>query len=108
MFSLVMAELPDMFEDKCVSINTLQSYFYELINECLYNGKLSGDDYLDRYESLVKEMISFLSSDNDSREILTLLCEDNPKLNWDYILIDEAQDWSSNEKAALETLLNSF
>ncbi len=93
-----LAELPDMFEDKCVSINTLQSYFYELINECLYNGKLSGDDYLDRYESLVKEMISFLSSDNDSREILTLLCEDNPKLNWDYILIDEAQDWSSNER----------
>ena len=41
-----LAELPDMFEEKCVSVNTMQSYFYGLVNGCLYNGKLSGNEFL--------------------------------------------------------------
>lgn len=37
-----LAELPDIFDEKCVSINTMQSFFWGLINGCLYGGKLSG------------------------------------------------------------------
>lgn len=92
------AELPDMFEEKCVSVNTMQSYFFGLINGCLYDGKLDGEDYLNRYDELLKEMVEFLDSDIESKNIIKAICEDNPKLNWDYILIDEAQDWSENER----------
>lgn len=93
-----LAELPDMFEEKCVSVNTMQSYFFGLINGCLYDGKLSGDEYLKKYHELIKEMIDFLNSDDDAKEIIRTICEDNPKLNWEYILIDEAQDWSEDER----------
>lgn len=43
-------------------------------------------------------MLDFLESDKDAHEIIRALCEDNPKLNWEYILIDEAQDWSERER----------
>ena len=93
-----LADLPDMFDEKCVSINTMQSYFFGLINSCLYNGNLSGDDFLKDYPLYLDEMIAFLKEDSSSRELVQLACEDNPNLNWDYILIDEGQDWSSKEQ----------
>ena len=96
LFSL--AELPDMFEEKCVSVNTMQSYFFGVINGSLYDGKLSGEDFLRKYTELLKEMIDFLESDEDAPEIIKSICEDNPRLNWKYILIDEAQDWSEDER----------
>ncbi len=93
-----LAELPDIFEEKCVSVNTMQSYFWGLINSCLYDGKLSGEKFLSKYQDLLREMIAFLKSGEDARKIIKLICEDNPKLNWEYILIDEAQDWSEDER----------
>ena len=100
------AELPDFFEEKCVSINTMQSYFFGLINGCLYNGKLSGNEFLNKYNSLLKEMINFLKSDKNAKDIIRTICEDNPKLNWEYILIDEAQDWSDDERDLILQLYN--
>lgn len=93
-----LADLPDMFEEKCVSVNTMQSYFYGLISGCLYDGKLNGEEFLSRYEELIQEMLSFLKSDEEAKPIIREICEDNPKLNWEYIFIDEAQDWSSRER----------
>ena len=93
-----LADLPDMFEESCVSISTMQSYFFGLVNGCLYDGKLSGDEFINKYHELIQEMIEFLHSDADAKEIVRTICEDNPRLNWDYILIDEAQDWSEWEK----------
>lgn len=93
-----LADLPDMFEDKCVAVNTMQSYFFGLINACLYDGRLSGEDFIKRYPELLREMLDFLESDKDAPEMIKALCEDNPKLNWKYILIDEAQDWSEDER----------
>lgn len=101
-----LAELPDMFEEKCVSVNTMQSYFFGLINGCLYDGKLSGDEYLNKYHELLKEMIDFMKSDDDAKAIIRTICEDNPKLNWEYILIDEAQDWSEDERNLILLLYN--
>jgi len=93
-----LAELPDMFQEKCVAVNTMHSFFYGIINGCLYDGKLSGEEFLSRYSELLNEMIEFLESDEESRSIIQEICADNPKLNWDYILVDEAQDWSVPER----------
>ena len=93
-----LAELPDMFEEKCVFVNTMQSFFYGLINGCLYDGNLTGEEFLENYQVLLQEMTDFLISDKEAPEIVKTICEDNPKLNWEYILIDEAQDWSEDEK----------
>ena len=64
-----LAELPDLFEESCVHINTMHSFFYKLINEVLYSGKLGGDSFLTRYESYLDEFISFAKEDSENKDI---------------------------------------
>lgn len=102
-----LAELPDMFEEKCVAINTMQSYFYNLINSCLYNGNLTGDVFLKNYQSLLTELLDFLRSGVEAQQIIKEICNDNTKLHWDYVFIDEAQDWQSVERDLILLLYNA-
>lgn len=92
------AEIPDMFEYKCVSINTMHSFFYRLINKTLYNGKLDGKLFIKDYEKLLTELVEFIDSGTDAHQLIHDICIEDMQLNWDYILIDEAQDWSEKEK----------
>lgn len=101
-----LAEIPDMFEEKCVSVNTMQSYFYGLINGCLYAGSLSGEEFLKRYDELLIEMLEFLKYDEAAKQIIKEICEDNPRLNWEYIFIDEAQDWAAKERDLILALFD--
>lgn len=94
---LALAELPDLFEEKCLYINTMHSYFYRLVNVVLYDGKLSGAKFLERYDTILRELMDFLQ-DDESVSLIKELCASEDELNWDYILIDEAQDWSVPER----------
>lgn len=99
-----LAELPDMFEQSCVQISTMQSYFYNLINISLYDGKLDGEKYLHEYESLLSEMISLIKDEKDGADYLKEIMRDNYMLDWDYVLIDEAQDWTDAERDLILSL----
>ena len=92
-----LAELPDMFEEKCVCVDTMHSFFFRLTNQLIYEGKMTIAKYLTNYEKVLQDTIGFLSDDTAidlARETMAL----NPELNWEYILIDEAQDWSNSER----------
>ena len=92
-----LAELPDMFDEKCVAVNTMQSYFFHLANRILYEEKMSGEKFLSYYEKILCEIKEFLSDD----AAVCLAKEEIKKdiyLDWDYLLIDEAQDWSEEER----------
>lgn len=93
-----LADIPDMFDWKCVGVNTMHSYFFGVINGCLYDNKLDGVGFLRDYDKYLLEMIEFIRTDDCAKEVIRDICEDNPKLNWDYVLIDEAQDWSKLEQ----------
>lgn len=92
-----LAELPDMFEENCVSVNTMQSYFFHLANNILYDGHMSGDGFLEEYESVLGELNVFLS-DSDAIGLAKESMAEDETLNWDYVLIDEAQDWKVSER----------
>lgn len=92
-----LAELPDMFEENCVSINTMQSFFFHLANNLLYDGHMFGDEFLEKYDSVLREMNVFLSDDDAIGLAKESMAEDET-LDWDYVLIDEAQDWKAGER----------
>lgn len=92
-----LAELPDMFEANCLHINTMHSYFFQLTNAVLFNGQMSGNKFLDRYDSILNELLSFMI-DDDATEMIKEICISDSTLDWDYVLIDEAQDWSNLER----------
>lgn len=94
---LALAELPDMFEEKCLHICTMHSYFYRLSNAALYDGKMSGPKFLDKYDSILKELNDFLQ-DDETVTLIKELCASDSSLDWDYVLIDEAQDWTNLER----------
>lgn len=92
-----LAELPDMFEENCVAVNTMQSYFYKLANKILYDGKMSGDKFLLHYDKVLEELNSFLD-DSESVGLAKEEVLEDRYLDWDYLLIDEAQDWNETER----------
>ncbi len=95
MFAL--ADLPDMFEEKCVFVNTLNSYFMRLANVVLYDNKLKWEEYSERYDEILKEL-NDLMSDEDGIALVRDAASHNENLDWDYLLIDEAQDWIDGER----------
>ena len=99
-----LAELPDMFHECCVYVATMHSYFYKIINLVMYDGKLSGEKFLDEYDELLEELIGFMKEDG-AIEIVKDIVSSHADLDWDYALIDEAQDWSNSEK---EVILSIF
>lgn len=99
-----LAELPDMFKESCIQISTMQSYFYTLISIAIYDGKLDGEKFLNGYETLLKELLELIKDEKDSSEFLEEIKQDNYLLNWDYALIDEAQDWTDLERDLILTL----
>ncbi len=92
-----LAELPDMFEASCLHVNTMHSYFLRLVNFVLYDGKMKGEKFLDNYNKVLQELLEFMQ-DDESIEYVRELCQSNYQLDWDYILIDEAQDWTNLER----------
>ena len=92
-----LAELPDMFEENCVSVNTMQSFFFHLANNLLYDGHMFGDEFLEKYDSVLREMNVFLSDDDAICLAKESMAADET-LDWDYVLIDEAQDWKAGER----------
>ena len=95
--------IPDDVDNYTIQIQTLHSFFMNLMNSImgtnqrsLYNGNFESN-----YRKKTRELndyISLLMNDND----IKILKEDYDfAIDWDYIFIDEAQDWTDDEKAIL-------
>ena len=93
-----LAELPDMFQESCVTIDTMHRFFYKLVSTSLKDGTLSRDDYVKNYDTMLGEMLEYLNDESDAKAFLKDIMGRNYFLNWDYCFIDEAQDWTVNER----------
>lgn len=103
--TLALAEIPDGIDNYSVSISTLHKFFYEVL--CGFeigtskspNGKLFINDYIDRYKKLLEELYTYVESELIGKvELQTLMTSRHQQVAWDYILIDESQDWNDIEK----------
>ena len=93
-----LAELPDMFQESCVTIDTMHRFFYKLVSTSLKDGTLSRDDFVKNYDNMLGEMLEYLNDESDAKAFLKDIMGRNYFLNWDYCFIDEAQDWTVNER----------
>ena len=103
---LALAELPDMFQESCVHVDTMHSYFYKLANNVLYSSNLTGEKFLSEYEAVLNELSAFLD-DDDSADLVKEIIQYDDQLRWEYIMIDEAQDWTSIERDIVLKLFDS-
>jgi len=108
-----LAEIPDKIDNYTVNIMTLHKFFYELLigfgivkNEDNPEGDVKYiPDYLNKYDDYLNELYDYIDQgliqDNDIQKIMK---NRHDQVAWDYVLIDEGQDWNENEKFILYRL----
>ena len=101
---LAFADVSDRLDYRTVSIQTMQSFFRQMMLDfgdtlnITFDGTFE-DDYKNGLEILHKFIKNDLIDEHDILEIK----KHNPELCWDYVLVDEAQDWQDEEKEILMT-----
>lgn len=95
-------DIPDNIDDYTVQIQTLHSFFMELMKTLgLQTNSIYGHQFDAEYSKKLKELSEYINDLMDANDIKTLKEDNQLAIDWDYILVDEAQDWDSLEKEIL-------
>lgn len=93
--------MPTKVDGRTVSIKTIDSFFQTLMRE---TGVLSSPlsptitDYQTQYIAKLRELRNYIVDRLKEEDITTLKDMADTHIDWDYILIDEAQDFTDLEK----------
>lgn len=96
--------MPTKVTGKTVSIKTIDSFFQGLMLETgvlTNNLAPTNSDYRKSYNSKLKELYTYIINVCNKEDIDSLKEMADQRIDWDYILIDEAQDFSDDEKKIL-------
>lgn len=105
--TLALAEIPDGIDDYTVNITTLHKFFYEIVVGFEIDGSVKESKNNKKYIlNFVNDYISHLTTLKEyldlnligEKEISELMKTRHQQVGWDYLLIDEAQDWQELEK----------
>lgn len=96
---LALSEVPDGVDTHTVQISTLHKFFFELLQGFgIVKGRYV-PDFLTKYKNYVKELHSYiLEGLIDANDIQELMVNRHEQVAWDFVLIDESQDWQEEEK----------
>ena len=97
--------IPSKVDGRTVSIKTIHSFFHSLMKEFGIKGveRLSPTEpeYEVLYERLIQDLYSFVVEECRKEDVETLKDMTETFIDWDYLLIDEGQDFSDIEKKIL-------
>jgi len=92
------------FDDRGISISTANKYFGDVLKKFeMYESSAPGTPYDEKsYEKAKSQLIEYLSDDTPATIAKDPTVFDNQDIfSWDYVLIDEGQDWPENERDLL-------
>lgn len=95
--------IPDSIDSYTVQIQTLHSFFMNLMSSIMETNKQSlfNGNFDVNYRKKIRELNDYISQLMNDNDIKTLKEDYEYAIDWDYILIDEAQDWTDDEKNIL-------
>lgn len=109
--TLTLAHIPDGVGRESVRIMTLFKFFIDLFEGFgIYTGKdvLDDKEFFDNYESYCKTLAEFIKENKKPNvEIEEIMKQNHQLVNWDYIMIDEAQDWNPFEVEILYSIFGA-
>lgn len=111
--TLALSGIPDGIDSYTVSIQSLYKFFFELLLGfgITLNGQ-SGDeqlrdrkgleDFISHYREYLKALVEYIDEGLiQQSDIQALMLSRQDEVAWDYLLIDEAQDWDDDERKVL-------
>lgn len=107
--TLALAGIPDSIDSYTVAISTLHKFILELIKGI----GISGDgpstsmyvDFIEKYDDYLLKLQSHIQKySGGSKRISELMISRHEQVAWDYVLVDESQDWNEREKSILFSL----
>lgn len=106
--TLTFAHIPDGVGKESVRIMTLFKFFIDLFEGFgIYTGKdvLDDAEFFKNYESYCKALSEFIKQNKKPNvDIEEIMKQNHQLVSWDYILIDEAQDWNPHEVEILYSI----
>jgi hypothetical protein len=98
---LTILGIGDDIVGRTVQVQTVHSFFYDVLRGLDVMDPQQAD-FLRNYDRFKDEALDFLRSGVIQREDIDRLIEQGHEaFAWDYILVDEAQDWPVNERDLL-------
>jgi hypothetical protein len=111
--TLALSGIPDGIDTYTVSIQSLYKFFFELLLGfgITLNGQ-SGDeqlrdrkglaDFISHYREYLKALVEYIDEGLiQQSDIQALMLSRHDEVAWDYLLVDEAQDWDDEERKVL-------
>ena len=96
--------MPSRVDGRTVAIKTIDSFFQSLMRETgVLNTRLIPTDanYKTQYKKKLEDLYKYVNETCNKEDINTLKDIAEQYIDWDYILIDEAQDFTDLEKKIL-------
>jgi len=85
-----------------IYIQTVHSFLYTALRGLGITTHATEHSFLEQYEELKDEALSFLEAEVVSQEdVERLVSGDVETFRWDYVFVDEGQDWPKNERDLL-------
>jgi hypothetical protein len=106
--TLTFAHIPDGVGRESVRIMTLFKFFIDLFEAFgIYTGQdvLDDAEFFKNYESYCKTLAEFIKENKKpDTDIEDIMKQNHQLVSWDYIMIDEAQDWNPFEVEILYSI----
>ncbi len=106
--TLTFAHIPDGVGRESVRIMTLFKFFIDLFEGFgIYTGKevLDDKEFFNNYESYCKTLSEFIKENKKPDvDIEDIMLQNHQLVSWDFIMIDEAQDWNPFEVEILYSI----
>lgn len=97
---LFFQNIPDKVDSWTIQIETLDKFFRDLMISFSLNAPQPEEEsYDDKYRDCIHELNEFIKDGLTEKEIHDF--KNSYAIDWDYILVDEAQDWSDEEKSII-------
>lgn len=97
---LFFQHIPDKVDSWTIQIETLDKFFRDLmLSFGLDTPQREEESYDDKYQQCISNLNDFIKDGMTDEEVHEF--KNTYAIDWDYILVDEAQDWSDEEKSIL-------
>ena len=99
---LAFSDVSDQLDYRTVSIQTMQSFFVQIMKGFAEDLDIKfNKNFEEDYSEGLKKLFEYINAEIINEEDIAQKKKRVPGLSWDYVFVDEGQDWKDEEKYIL-------